>query len=72
MTLFAPDLYRNFFIGFIAGGVILAAGLVEGVDGFGPELVTEARASETARSAAADIVISNEFLIPEEDAGAQK
>lgn len=66
MTLFSPDLYRNFLIGFAAGGLILAAGLVEGVDGVQPEIHSKAQASETLRPVNEDLNISDEFLIAEE------
>ena len=68
MTLFAPDLYRNFIIGFVGGGLILAAGLVDGVDGFGAKFVSEAKASETARTVVDEIDIADEFIIAPERA----
>lgn len=64
MSLFAPDLYRNFLIGFIGGGLILAAGMVEGVDGFAPEIVTRAQAAEADVAIGGAPDIAEEFLIP--------
>jgi hypothetical protein len=72
VTLFAPDLYRNFIIGFLGGSLIIAAGLVEGVGGFGAELHSQARASETTRQLSDDLDISKEFLIQEVSAEPRK
>ena len=66
MKLFAPDLYRSFVIGFLGAAVVLSAGLVEGIDGFGSEIVPEARAAETVRPVSDDIMVGSEFLIPED------
>ena len=66
MKLFAPDLYRSFVIGFLGAAVVLSAGLVEGIDGFGTEIVPEARAAETLRPANDDVMVDPEFLIPED------
>lgn len=66
MTLPSPDLIRNFMIGFIAGGAILATGLVDGVEGFGPGVTAEAQASEKVRPVSDDLDISADFLIEAE------
>ncbi|MEA1618576.1 hypothetical protein SOQ14_06570 [Erythrobacter sp. T5W1-R] len=44
MRLFAPDLYRNFAIGFAVGAALIAGANVEN---WGDELASPARAAET-------------------------
>lgn len=46
MRLFAPDLYRNFTIGFALGAAVIAAATV---DQWGNHLESPARAAEIAR-----------------------
>ncbi|EAQ28616.1 hypothetical protein NAP1_13493 [Erythrobacter sp. NAP1] len=43
MTLFAPDLYRNFALGFAAGGLLVGAATI---DQWGPELESHAIAAQ--------------------------
>lgn len=59
MRLFAPDLYRNFAIGFAAGAVLIAGA---NVDRWGAELSSPARAAETlhAPQPSDDFVIASE------------
>lgn len=66
MKLFAPDLYRNFTIGFLGAAIVLSAGLVDGIDGFGSDIVPEARAAATVRPVSDDIMVDPKFLIPED------
>ena len=56
MTLFAPDLFRNFALGFAAGTVLIGAVTV---DQWGPELESPAIAAEpiAAPQASADFLI---------------
>jgi hypothetical protein len=44
MRLFAPDLYRNFAIGFAAGAALIVAA---NADQWGEELASPAQAAET-------------------------
>lgn len=44
MTLFTPDLYRNFAIGFVGGALIVAAA---SVDSWGDEITPPAKAAQT-------------------------
>lgn len=66
MKLFAPDLFRSFLIGFSGAALVVSAGLVEGIDGFGSEIVPEARAAEAVAPVSDDIMVDSEFLIPED------
>ena len=56
MTLFAPDLYRNFALGFVAGGLIVGAATL---DEWGPHVESPARAAVPleAPAPAAEFVI---------------
>ena len=58
MTLFAPDLYRSFAIGFLGAGLVIAATSFDG-----PALSSEAQASEVEQSVADEIALSDEFII---------
>ena len=58
MSLFAPDLYRNFAIGFLGAGA-----LIVGTTFDGSGLTAEAVASEKTRPVAADIPVADEFVI---------
>jgi hypothetical protein len=51
MRLFAPDLYRNFAIGFAVGAGLLAAA---SLDQWGTELASPARAAETLHTPGPD------------------
>lgn len=51
MRLFAPDLYRNFAIGFAAGAMLIAAASSEQ---WGSELASPAQAAETAHTPGPD------------------
>jgi hypothetical protein len=66
MTLFAPDLYRNFLIGFIGGGLILAANSFDTLPAPSSSFVTQAQAATPAQPVAADIDIAEEFVIAPE------
>lgn len=61
MTHIAPDLYRNFAIGFIGAGLVIAATSFDG-----PVLTSQAQASEVEQSVSHEIDISDEFLITHE------
>jgi len=64
MRLFAPDLYRNFALGF-AGGALLIAGAT--IDQWGGELESPARAAQHVTQAAAspDSFIATGIVVPE-------
>lgn len=51
MRLFAPDLYRNFAIGFAAGAALIA---VANAGHWGDELAPPAQAAETAHTPGPD------------------
>ncbi|MCU0946639.1 MAG: hypothetical protein MUF47_00090 [Porphyrobacter sp.] len=51
MRLFAPDLYRNFAIGFAVGAALIAGA---NVDQWGDNLASPARAAETAHAPGPD------------------
>lgn len=51
MRLFAPDLYRNFAIGFAAGAVLIAA---TSAGQWGDELAPPAQAAETPHAPGPD------------------
>ena len=59
MTLFTPDLFRNFAIGFLAAALVL---VLTTSDNAGT-IVSEAQASEKVESVNADIDLSDDFLI---------
>lgn len=61
MRLFAPDLYRNFAIGFAAGALLIAGGTI---DRWGGEFSSPARAAEPLKAPQP----SAEFLIAPEAA----
>jgi len=63
MTLFAPDLYRSFAIGFVGAGALLAATTIDDVGRLSPDLVPEAQAATKALPTPDDIQIADEFLI---------
>ncbi len=56
MTLFTPDLFRNFGIGFLAGAIVLAASTL---DEWGPHLESPAQAATPLEAPAP----SAEFVI---------
>ena len=58
MTLFAPDLYRHFAIGFLGAGLAIVATTFDDNG-----LTTSARASETVQPVSADIEVAEEFII---------
>ena len=58
MTLFAPDLYRNFAIGFLGAGLAIVTTTFEETG-----LTTQAQATEAVQPVAADIAVSSEFII---------
>lgn len=64
MKLFAPDLYRNFGLGFIAGAAILAATSIDDWSQVGAEIAPAAQAAEAAYE---PIEVSSEFIIEVEE-----
>lgn len=64
MRLFAPDLYRNFALGFVGGAVLIAGATI---DQWGGELESPARAAESAAPAkpSPDSFIANGIVAPE-------
>ena len=56
MTLFAPDLFRNFAFGFVAGAILVGAATI---NQWGPELESPAIAAEPLAAPQP----SSEFLI---------
>ncbi|MEM9502043.1 MAG: hypothetical protein AAF941_09375 [Pseudomonadota bacterium] len=59
MRLFAPDLYRNFGIGFVAGALAIGATAIEDWQNIDTDIVPMARAAEAPQP-------SSEFLIRDE------
>jgi hypothetical protein len=57
MRLFAPDLYRNFAIGFVLGAVLIAGARV---DEWGDQISSPAQAAEPSVALPA----SGDFLVP--------
>lgn len=59
MTFFAPDLFRNFGLGFFAGAMILGAATV---GDWGPHIESPAQASEVFEAPQADDIFVIEPL----------
>lgn len=59
MKLFAPDLYRNFGIGFVAGALAIGATTIDDWQDIDTDIAPAARAAEAPQP-------SSEFLIRDE------
>jgi hypothetical protein len=64
MRLFAPDLYRNFAIGFVVGGLLIAGGTI---DQWGQQLESPAHAADNVQPAmnSPDSFLATGIIAPE-------
>jgi hypothetical protein len=63
MTLFAPDLYRSFALGFAGTTLALGMTLFDDLAPLTPQFVPEAQAAPKPAPVTDEIAISEEFLI---------
>ena len=63
MSLFTPDLFRNFGIGFVLTALALALTTLDGSNGISADLSSRAQAAEPAPAYSPHGEVSEEFLI---------